>query len=278
MGTICRHCGMESDTERVCSWCSKSLAEDKQAAPVASQAGAPPAQGPALEARVPAPADAKLTESPRPVWHYFAAAGGVAVIVLLVMQYVSFKAAIAPPPTPPGWDAVKSKTGHFTLQSPQGWKFITAGSSGSYESVLVRRGPVYKISVDASGTKGALSDVSGAVARVSDTGEGGPPPLEKKPEGRFHETMGGLAQKKDPSYQEEGDMQPCLFAGQPAAYSVYSAKRRVGLFSITVKGWRLSCPGTDFGYEVRAEAPQEHWAEFEPIATQLIGSMQFGGK
>jgi hypothetical protein len=214
----------------------------------------------------------------RPVWHSFALAGIVVVVVFVVLQLVCLRQAVAPPAEVSSWESVTSKTGHFKLQVPAGWKFSTAGSAGTHEEVWVRRGPVYLISLDGTGFKGAMSDISGAGARVSAGLDGGPPPLERKPEGRFHATLGGIAKHKDPHYQEEDDMQPCQFAGQPAAYSVYTTQKKAGMFTVQIKGWRISCPGTDYGYDIRAEAPAEQWDKFEPIATKLIASVQFGSK
>jgi hypothetical protein len=268
MSVKCRHCGMDSDHDRVCSWCNKPLAEDLP--PTADQPGSPAAKH--APAELPAPLELK----PRPVWQFFALAGLVVVIVCALLQYMALKKALAPPPEPTAWETVKSMTGHFKLQVPAGWKFSTAGSEGTYESVWVKRGPVYLISLNGTGTKGAISDISGAGARLALGGEGGPPPLERRPEGRFHEALGGIEQRKDTHYKEEGEMQPCRFAGQAAAYSVYTTQRKAGMFKVKIKGWRVSCPGTDFGYDIRAEAPAEHWDEFEPIATKLLAGVEFG--
>lgn len=277
MGKVCRHCGMESDREKICSWCNKDL--EAPAAPAAKPAAPPRAVSPGPAAPTPAPAATpgmagaaatavalEAQRRSRPVWLYALIGIAAVIVFVLAVQFAAFSKAMKPPAEPGEWQAVTSHTGHFALQVPSTWRFSTAGAEGSFESVLVRCGPLYKVSVDGGQARGALSDVAAASARM-----GGAPA-----EMNLHETLGIFASKNDKTYSEEGEPQSCTFAGQKAAYSLYTAKRRVGLFGTEVKGWRISCPGTDYGYDVRIEAPARHWDEFQPLGARVVSSVQFG--
>lgn len=70
-------------------------------------------------------------------------------------------------------------------------------------------------------------------------------------------------------------MKEWTFAGLPAAYSEYTATRKVAGFPVKVKGWRMSCAGGDFGYDIRAEAPEKQFSKFEEPATRILGSAHF---
>ncbi|NPV48970.1 MAG: hypothetical protein HPY69_18670 [Armatimonadetes bacterium] len=279
MGKVCRHCGMESDRDKVCSWCNKDLDEPATSAaqsPTPGRTVAPVSAVPVPQpGRTPSMAGAAATavaleaqRRSRPVWLYVLIGVAAVIVFVLAVQFAAFSKAMKPPVEPAEWKAVTSHTGHLALQVPATWRFSTAGSEGSFESVLVRCGPLCKVSVDAGQARGALSDVAAASARAG----GGPAELS------LHETLGMFVAKSDTTYKEEGEPQSCTFAGQRAAYSVYTARRRVGLFGAQVRGWRISCPGTDYGYDVRIEAPARHWEKFQPLGAKVVSSVQFAKK
>jgi hypothetical protein len=73
-------------------------------------------------------------------------------------------------------------------------------------------------------------------------------------------------------------MQAWKFAAMPAAYSEFTTVKRVGLLSVPMKGWRISCFGGDFGYQVWAEAPASQWERFKPTAQKIIESARMGAQ
>ncbi|MEN6549331.1 MAG: hypothetical protein ABFE07_25070, partial [Armatimonadia bacterium] len=226
MAKTCPHCGEESDRDDLCTWCNKSIAPAKPAAQPAAQPGGQPSASAAPAKPTPAHRHtAQPASSSVPVWAYFA---GLAVLVVLfagISMFMQASKAAGPPPKPTDWKCVKSMTKLFSLEVPSNWKFTTAGSSASYEQIGVRGGKLYRVNVDGTGSKGAMGDIAGAAARVSGADSGSD--ISKRSEGRLHSTLGAAAQKKDPTYHEEDNMQACHVAGMPAAYSEYTATRKV---------------------------------------------------
>lgn len=285
MAKVCPHCGETSDRDNVCSWCNKSLVAEKKA----ETGGAPAAAKPGATARPGAPAAAgaptqrvserrkvPTVQQARPLWPYYVGALVTLVLVLVVVSFVVAKTAAGPPPEPGDWKTMESKTKLLTIGVPANYKFSTSGSAGTYEQISIKATKLCRVYVDGNGSKGAMSDIAAAAARVSGT-EGGPE-VATRGEGRFHATQGELYQKKDPNYKEEGEMGEWSFGGMPAAYSEYTTVKKVGLFAVKMKGWRLSCLGGDFGYQIFAEAPEAQWEKFKPIARQIIESAQKGAQ
>lgn len=280
MARTCPHCGMESDRDKTCSWCSKPLAQEKPAAASAAPAAPPPlAEGPAAAPaptprpsppRPPAPKVREPIREPLPAWLYFAAALIALLLIGVVVNCVAAAKAAGPPPPPAQWQALQSKTKLLSLQGPSNWKFVTAGSSASYEQAELRGGPLCVVSIHGSQSKGSLGDMMGASSNLARGSE-----VERRPEGKLHAFLGVMVRKEDKHYAE-GDLQGCTFAGMPAAYSEYTSLRRVGLFAVKVKGWRLACSGGDLGYDIRAEAPEKQWDGFKPTAEKILGSVAFG--
>ena len=273
MGKLCPGCGMESDTDKVCSWCSKDLAaapakgKPEQPAPASAAAKPTPAVGPAARpARQPEPVKPTI-----PVWACVVAAGVLTIGLAIFGNFMAARKAAAPPPEPAQWKTVTSMTKLLTLQAPENWKFVTAGSSASYEQVDVTGSRFCAVRVRGSGTKGSMGDIMGASSNLARSND-----LERRPEGKLHAFLGTAEKKSDPSYEEIGSMAEATFAGMPAAYSEYSAVRKIGLCSVKVKGWRMSCSGGDLGYDIRAEAPEKQWESFQPHAKRILGSCKLG--
>jgi len=273
MGKACPHCGETSDRDDLCTWCNKSLRpEAKPAAPPAAPAPARPAPaGPAPSAREPVAA-----APPRPLWPYFVGAGVTLVLVLLLTGFLAGKQAAGPPPEPGNWSTQQSKTKLLTLHVPDNYVFSTSGSSASYEQVYIRATKLCRVTVDGNGTKGAMSDAIAATSRAGGGDSSGT--VASSAEGKFHALQGGLLKTKDPAYQEEGEVSGWSFAGMPAAYSDYTSFRKVGLVAVKVRGWRLSCMGGDFGYQVFAEAPEAQWEKFQPTARRILESAKLGAQ
>ncbi len=278
MAKRCPHCGETSDADNICTWCSRSLVAEQPAAPVEGGAARPSAAGPGPAPTRPSvapttgPARPKpeAVPQPRPLWPYFVGAGVALVVVVLVAQFVAVKAAAGPPPEPADWGTQQSKTKLLSVLVPGNYKFSTSGSAGTYEQVTVKATKLCRVYVDGNATKGAMSDVSAATARMTE--DTGPATVVRSAEGRFHAAQGELHKRKDPSYAEEGQMGEWSFAGMPGAYSEYASVKKVGLLAVRMKGWRLSCMGGDYGYQVWAEAPATQWEEFQPTARKILES------
>lgn len=263
MGKLCQHCGMESDTDRVCSWCGKNLDGDRPPGP----------DGKAEETQV-----ERTKRSPLPSWVVVVVAVVVLVVLVVGASILSLSKASAVPDASGQWQAVQSLNREFSLQVPPRWDFSTAGSPGTFESVKVKGGGLAAVTIYGSQTMGAIGDASSALARAAAPPEGGEQPLERRAEGQLHATLEAVEKEKDPKYAEQGDVKPCTFAGLPAAYSGYTTVRRVGVFGVKMKGWRISCPGGDYSYDIRAFCPEKQWGRFEPIATKILAGVTKGGQ
>lgn len=279
MAGLCPHCGMESDRDNVCTWCNKSLVagETREAAKPA----APPAAG-GKTAVTPTVAPARPVAEPStrqpeplkpsiPIWACVVAAVVVAIIAGIGANALRAMAAAGPPPKPGQWKTLSSATKLLSLEAPDNWKFVTSGSGASYERVDVCATRFCTVRVSGSGTKGSMGDIMGASSNLSQSTD-----LQRRPEGKLHALLGGIAKKEDPNYEESGSMAPATFAGMNAAYSEYTTTRPVGLFAVKLKGWRMSCSGGDLGYDIRAEAPEKQWDAFEPSAKRILASFKLG--
>jgi hypothetical protein len=280
MAKTCPHCGETSDRDDLCTWCNKSLTPAKQAgAPAAAPAAKPavPAARPGAAPAAGAPSVRRTlptVEQPRALWPYIIGALVAVVVILFLAGFVAAKTAAGPPPEPQDWKTVESKTKLFSVSVPGNYLFSTSGSAGTYEQFTVKGTKLCRVYVDGTGTKGAMSDTAAAAARVS--GGDSSPNVADHGEGKFHASQGDLAKRKDPVHKEEGEMQAWSFAGMPAAYSEYTTVKKVGLFGVKMKGWRISCMGGDFGYQVWAEAPEAQWEKFEPIARKILEGVTQG--
>ncbi len=275
MGKLCPHCGMESDTDDVCSWCGKALAAEQAETPAASDE-LPSAPGKGRRAHHEGAAAALVAaEAARrsvPVWPKYAAGAGLLVLFIMAWSVFSLIAKSKPPLEPTGWQQVQTQTNELSLEVPTNWKFSTSGAGGSFEKAFVRSGKSCEVTIFGSGTLGAMGDISGASRAVS-----AETPLEKRPEGKLHAQLGGFEEDNDPHYAED-EMQAVTFMGAAAAYSVYTTSKRAGVFSVKIKGWRLTVPGIgDYSYNVHAQCPAKHWDEFEPIAQRILQSVTPGG-
>jgi hypothetical protein len=175
------------------------------------------------------------------------------------------------------WKRVASKTKQLTIEVPSDWSFTTSGSEGTYEWVTVKGGMLHTVSINGGQAKGAIGDIGAALEQaVGGLATGGELPTDLKAEATLHMIVGAAEKEKDRHYQETGEMKPCRFAGRGAVYSEYSTIRRFGIATVRMKGWRLSAPAGDYGYDVRLLCPEKRWKEFEPTATRIINSVQFG--
>ncbi len=287
MARLCKHCGMESEQDRVCSWCGKPLetaaptpaagpAPAKAAAPAGGSSAAAPGRGKhAGAARALLAADRQRRETP--VWPYYLIGVGVILVLILGGIFFVYWRALRPPVEPTEWKDVTSQTRLLALKVPGDWYYSTSGSPSQYEWVRVKSG-LCRVDIEGSTTKGALGDIAGAAARTSAAhNEGsGPQPLEMRAEGRLHKTLGEFAAKNDPNFKDADDMQACWFAGMPAACSHYTTRKSAGLMSVGIKGLRITVPAGELSFDVRLSAPAKVWDKFEPTAYKIIESVTKG--
>jgi hypothetical protein len=287
MARQCKHCGMESDTDRVCSWCGKSLeaaAPAPTAAPPAGPGKAAAPSGPAAggrgrhagAARALLAADAKRRETP--VWPAYLIGAGVLLVLVIGGFVFAFLRAQGPPAEPAEWISVTSQNKLLSLQVPSNWKFTTSGSTGTFERVKVFSGSC-RVSLEGSQIKGAMGDIAGAAARAATGPEGNLPlTLAERAEGRLHASLGEAEKKRDPAFQDQDDLTATTFAGVPAASSHYTTRKSVGLFSVQLKGLRITAPGAgDLAYDIRLVAPAKQWDKFEPTALKIMESVTRAG-
>ncbi len=280
MNRRCKHCGMDSDTDRVCSWCGKDL---ELAAPAQRPGPAPAQPGPAgAGAPPPQPGQRPMERRPaqpakrgRPAWVYWAVAAGGLAMLSTIGCFVVAAIASKPPPAPKDWKPVESLTKKMTLQVPSNWKWTTSGSEGTFEWVTVKPGGLYRISIKGSAMKGSIGDVGSAAERAMGGDEGGGAlSVEMKAEGGLHAFVGMVEKKEDPQYEETSDMRPWRFGGQAAAYSEYTTAKRIGIATVRLKGARISAPAGDLGYDVRVLCPASRWETFKTDAFKVLERVQ----
>jgi len=218
-----------------------------------------------------------VTKPGRPAWVYWTAAGVGVVVLGLLGCFVMAAWAARAPADPAEWKRVESKTKLLTLEVPSNWSFSTSGSEGTYEWVTIKGGTLYTVSINGGQAKGAIGDVGAALEQAMGGLAGdGQLPTELKAEASLHAMVGEVEKEKDPHYRETGEMKPCTFAGRSGVYAEYTTPRRFGIAAVEMKGWRLSAPAGDYGYDVRLLCPAKQWKKFEPTATKIINSVQFG--
>ena len=281
MGKTCPHCGMESDAQRVCSWCGKSLVgeaaptEDRerptQEAADVEATSAKPQVGAGRGRHRGAAADmmaAEAAKEQRAKWpHYLAVVASLAFVVL-GWSAISLRGTIQPPKEPKQWQSVSSENDYLRLQVPGNWDVATGGSRGSLDYVLIKSGKSCFIRIKGTQALGAMADAN-VGSRSEDLSA---TPFEETRMGEFHAKFGAWVMEEDSNYQEDA-MQPCTFTGTRAAYSTYTTVRRAGVFPVNVKGWRVTTASIGpFAYSIRAECPEKHWDSFKEIAIKVISS------
>jgi len=285
MGKTCPHCGMESDDDRVCSWCGKSLVEGaaptearehptQEAAGIVATSAKPPVETGHARHRG-AAADmmaAEAAKEHRAKWPYYLAVVASLAFVALGWSAISLRGALQPPQEPDQWQSVSSENDYLRLQVPDNWEFTTAGSQGVFEQVTVKSGKCCVVKIRGTQTLGALADAS-VGSRSEDLSA---TPFEATRIGKFHAKLGAWIMEEDSNYKEE-TMQPYTFTGTRAAYSTYTTVRRTGVFAVKTKGWRITTASIGpYAYTLRAESPEKHWDSFKEIAAQIIGSVARG--
>ncbi len=279
MARLCPHCGMESTDDKICSWCGKSLTAEsppeQQAAPGEPSGkpsgGAAPAAG--HRGAAAALVAAETARRATPQWPRYLAYVASIALIIVGWSVVAAKMASKPPQEAGEWQAVNSENEYLSLWVPENWQFWTSGSRGGFERVRVKSGKLCLVEIRGTQAWGALADASGTAGQ--DAGE---TPFEETAIGEFHARIGGLVEQNDRHYEEQGEMQPCTFAGSRAAYSTYTTIKRFGVFAVKMKGWRISTLSRGpYAYQIRCECPERHWDQFEEIASQILGGVTVGG-
>ncbi len=286
MGQTCPHCGMESDDERICSWCGKSLVDEatptegperpiQEAADVEPPSAKPPVEtgGGRHQGAAAAMMAAEADKERRAKWPYYLAVVASLAFVIFGWSAISLRGALQLPKEPGQWQSVGSENEYLHLQVPDTWEFSTGGSRGGFEQVTVKSGKFCLVKIRGTQALGALADATGARPRGNDPAE---VPFEETGMGMFHAKLGGLVNEEDPNY-EEAAMQPCTFAGGTAAYSTYTTVKRAGVLPVNIKGWRITTLSIGpYAYSIHVECPEKHWDKFQPIASNIIGSVTRG--
>lgn len=283
MGKLCKKCGMESDRDDICTWCNADLRPPKQAQPKAQTtatrsqvpagtAAAPSASTPSTpRARRPEPVE---LPPEKPAWLMPLIVGGGIIVLLVVILLVVGIAASGAPPDPGTWKTFVEKDKQFTAQYPGGWaEPSNSGSSGSYVSVDFRAGKLCWVQVQGTQKAGSMGDLAAAAARMS----GGQVTVERSADGAVLAGSTASFKAQRPGFKEEAMKQASDFGGGKSACAAYTYTKRVGLLPIKMKGIRWGAFKGDFGYTVFAEAPEKHWAKFQPVAQKIVSSVQFGG-
>ena len=281
MARLCRHCRMESTGDQICSWCGKSLTAEsplpQQPAPTdkPSPGAAPgaPHQGAAAALMA-----AETARQATPQWPRYLAYAGTTVLIIVGWSAVAAKVASKPPQEPGEWRAVSSENEYLSLSVPDNWQFTTSGSRGSFEWVRVRSGKLCRVEIKGTQALGALADgTAGTAQREASAPDGGGTPFEETAVGEFHARLGLWVEERDRHYEEQGEMQPCTFAGSRAAYSTYNTIKRFGVFGVKVKGWRITTLALGpYAYQIRCECPERHWDQFQEIASSVLGGVAVG--
>ncbi len=282
MGKTCPHCGMESDDERVCSWCGKPLLEEAaptegrerptQEAAGAEAASAKPQVGAGRARHTGAAADmmaAEAAKDQRAKWPYYLAVVASLALVILGWSAISLRGALQPPQEPEEWQSVSSENDYLRLQVPSNWDVATGGSRGTLEYVQIKAAKSCLIRIKGTLALGAIADAN-VGSRSEDLSA---TPFDETRMGEFHAKLGAWVMEEDSNHKEEA-MQPCTFTGTRAASSTYTTVRRAGVFAVKTKGWRITTASIGpLAYTIRAECPAKHWDSFKEIAGQIIGSV-----
>ncbi|MCE5217378.1 hypothetical protein LLH03_10170 [bacterium] len=200
--------------------------------------------------------------------------GGGLIVLLVVILLVVGIAASGAPPDPGTWKTFVEKDKQFTAQYPGGWtKPSNSGSSGSYVSVDFRASKLCWVQVQGTQKAGAMGDVAAAASRAA----GGTVSVERSAEGAVLAGSTASFTAQRPGFKQGTMKEVWDFGGSKAASAEYTYTKRVGLLPIKMKGIRWGAFKGDFGYVVFAEAPEKHWAKFQPVAQKIVSSVQFGG-
>ncbi|MFQ5810990.1 MAG: hypothetical protein ACE5JM_15335 [Armatimonadota bacterium] len=211
----------------------------------------------------------------------YIAIGGALLVLLVVACVVPVILASGPPAQPTQWQEVETATKQLTLEVPANWRFSTAGSESLSEWARVQGGKLSRVTIHGSHITGAMGDITSSFERMGSgmmdmAGAEGvyrEPDVSESGEGQLHALLGRVAAKEDKHFQDLGKMEACEFGGRQAARSDYTTRRRVGFLTVNVRGRRITAPAGDLAYDVRAECPEKHWDNFEPIADRILKSV-----
>ena len=278
MSKVCPKCGMQSERDDLCTWCNADLRQP------GVKGGALPAKpGPTGAAPAPAAAAARrevaeVEERPaRPGWLIPAVSAGSALVLLVVALTVVGVLASGPPPAPGDWQSLAAKDSSLTASYPAGWGVPTSsGSAGSYVMVDWRPTKLCHIGLQGTQAAGAIGDTAAALERAA----GGDVSAPVSADGAVlaHFLTATSFKKSRPGYAEGTPEYDTAFAGTRSVRVEYSYSRRAGILPIKIKGVRWGHFQGDYGYNVWAEAPEKHWAAFEPTALAIVASVKLGAK
>lgn len=204
------------------------------------------------------------------------------VLVATVVGLLVVGVMASGPPADPGkeWKELTSNDKSFTAWYPEGWgEPSNAGSGGTFVRVKWSGSKLCEVIVRGSSGAGSVGDMAAAKERVASAnlGPGEQLPVSQTADGAMLEHFKNkewLAAHAD--YKEAEAKFDFTFSKARAAMTEYTFTKRVGLLPVKMRGVRWATQQGDYAYHVTAEAPEKHWAAFEPVAKKIVGGVTLG--
>ncbi len=191
---------------------------------------------------------------------FFATIWGIAVGWSLFLG-LTLVHRIPLPPKPTAWKTISLTGTHAQVSIPNEWESGSLSIGGVVSGYITGKSNLYGV-VLVSGS--AVSDAMDFVRKL--------PPAQAA--AKLHKMFRKLFLPKDLNDYEESAGQPCTIAGMPACYSDFTARCKVALRMVKMRGWRITIIAGDAPIIVYAYAPESRWEQFKPYVEQILSTIR----
>ncbi len=191
--------------------------------------------------------------------------GGIAFVVVSSGDGGGTRSA--EPEAPPQYAAFASAEGHFKCKFPDGWEMNEGGGTGGQPPWARFKDGTATISIKASQSGSAISDMAGA-----SQAPGGLEEMDDDltPIARVHDFQKEIIKHNYSDYEEQparnieipwGEVRISEFTGSE------------GLLGSKAQGYRVTLTGVQWQFNMICSCPQRDWDRFQPIFDHVIHSV-----
>ncbi len=192
---------------------------------------------------------------------------GIGGIAFVVVSSGGGGTRTAEPEAPQQYTAFASAEGHFQCEVPDGWETKEGGGTGGQPPWARFKDGTATISIKASQSGSAISDIAGA-----GQAPGGLEEMDDDltPIARVHEFQQQIIKHNYSDYEEQPARNIEIPWGEVRISEFTGGE---GLLGSTVQGYRVTLTGVQWQFNLICSCPQRDWDHYQPIFDHVIHSV-----